>query len=92
MKITPNTYRPTLPERSLQNQTAASTAHSQKTSSSSVALSSTARHLQQAQATDQDINTTRVEALRQAIANGTMDINTNRIADGLIASTRDLLR
>lgn len=92
MKITPNTYKPTLPERSqplnAYNKTQANHA---KPSSSEVALSSTARHLQQVQATStHDVNVSRVEALRNAVANGTYEINSHRIADGLLASTREL--
>lgn len=93
MKITPNTY--TLPqlERSQQkNSQEQSTSGNPKPSSSAVALSSTARHLQQVQSSAGDIDMSRVQALREAIANGTMEINTDRIADNLIASTRELLK
>ena len=93
MKITPNTYRLTLPERPQQNQAPTNTKPgNQTTGSSAVALSSAARHLQQAQATTKDINTDLVETLRSAIANGTMTIDTNRIVDNLLASTRELLK
>ncbi|SEL74814.1 flagellar biosynthesis anti-sigma factor FlgM [Halomonas daqiaonensis] len=49
-------------------------------------------HLSQG-ATDasQDIDTVRVEELRDAIRDGKLDIRADRIADGLIASVQDLL-
>lgn len=49
-------------------------------------------HLSQA-ATDasQDIDTVRVEELREAIREGRLDMRADRIADGLIASVKDLL-
>ncbi|SFT56168.1 flagellar biosynthesis anti-sigma factor FlgM [Halomonas saccharevitans] len=49
-------------------------------------------HLSQS-ATDagQDIDTARVEELRKAIREGKLDVRAERIADGLIASVRDLL-
>ena len=93
MKITPNTYNLTQLERSHpkpnQEQT---TAGSSKPSSSAVALSSTARHLQQVQSSAGDIDVSRVQALRDAIANGTMEINPEQIADKLIADPRELLK
>ncbi len=49
-------------------------------------------HLSQgANDTRQDIDTLRVEALRDAIREGRLDIRAERIADGLIASVQDLL-
>lgn len=39
----------------------------------------------------QDIDTLRVEALKEAIREGRLDIQAERIADGLIASARELL-
>jgi len=49
-------------------------------------------HLSQA-ATDvsQDIDTARVEELRDAIREGRLDVRADRIADGLIESVKDLL-
>lgn len=94
MKITPNTYSLTQLERPQQKPTQDNAASGQpKTSSSAVALSATARHLQQVQSsTADDVNMERVQALRTAIANGTMEIDSNRIADSLISSTRELLK
>lgn len=50
-------------------------------------------HLSQG-ATDasQDIDTARVEELREAIREGRLDVRAERIADGLIASAQDLLK
>lgn len=60
-------------------------------SGSQVALSSTARHLAQLSDADQDINIVRVNEIRNALADGTLKINPERIADSLIASARELL-
>ncbi|MBK5939756.1 flagellar biosynthesis anti-sigma factor FlgM [Halochromatium roseum] len=45
----------------------------------------------EAAATDQDINVANVEAIRDAIRDGRLEVRADRIADGLIASVRDLL-
>nr|WP_246392836.1 flagellar biosynthesis anti-sigma factor FlgM [Halomonas organivorans] len=54
--------------------------------------SATMTHLRQA-GTDasRDIDTARVAELREAIREGHLEINPERIADGLIASVQDLL-
>ncbi|MFG6176409.1 flagellar biosynthesis anti-sigma factor FlgM [Halomonas sp. THAF12] len=54
--------------------------------------SATMTHLRQA-GTDasHDIDTARVAELREAIREGRLEINPERIADGLIASVQDLL-
>ncbi|WP_318782692.1 flagellar biosynthesis anti-sigma factor FlgM [Halomonas elongata] len=52
----------------------------------------TMTHLRQAGTdTSQDIDTTRVDELRDAIREGRLEIHPERIADGLIASVQDLL-
>lgn len=56
-----------------------------------VALSNTARHLAQLSITDGDINLVRVNEIRDALAQGTLKINPERIADGLIASAQELV-
>ncbi|WP_136067320.1 flagellar biosynthesis anti-sigma factor FlgM [Modicisalibacter radicis] len=43
------------------------------------------------QDTTQDIDTARVAEIRQAISEGRLEIDSGRIADGLIDSVRDLL-
>ncbi|EPC04551.1 hypothetical protein L861_04300 [Litchfieldella anticariensis FP35 = DSM 16096] len=40
---------------------------------------------------NQDIDSARVEEIRQAISEGRLEIHAERIADGLIDSVRDLL-
>nr|WP_272884780.1 flagellar biosynthesis anti-sigma factor FlgM [Chromohalobacter canadensis] len=41
--------------------------------------------------TSQDIDTARVDEIRQAISEGQMELDTGKIADGLIDSVRDML-
>lgn len=41
--------------------------------------------------TSQDIDQARVNDLRQAILEGRLEMNTDKIADGLLASVRDML-
>lgn len=49
-------------------------------------------HLQHdSAATDQDIDLVNVEAIREALREGRLEIRADRIAEGLIASVRDLL-
>ena len=49
-------------------------------------------HLRQPAAdSGQDIDTARVDEIRQAISEGRLEIRADKIADGLIASVRDLL-
>lgn len=51
-----------------------------------------ATHLRQGSAdTSQDIDAARVAEVRDAIREGRLEINPERIADGLIASVQDLL-
>lgn len=57
-----------------------------------VDLSSAARHLSGLQNSDNDINTARVAEIRDALASGQLKIDPSRIADGLLASVRDLLK
>lgn len=59
---------------------------------SSVDLSAAARHLSSLENADNDINVARVQELRDAIASGQLKIDASRIADGLLASVRDLLK
>ena len=47
---------------------------------------------QTTQDTSQDIDMARVAELREAIRDGKLDINVDKIADGLIASVQDLLK
>jgi flagellar biosynthesis anti-sigma factor FlgM len=57
-----------------------------------VDLSAAARHLAGLQNGEHDIDVAKVQELRDAIASGTLKIDTSRIADKLIASARELLK
>lgn len=57
-----------------------------------VDLSSAARHLSGLQNSDNDINVAKVAEIREALASGQLKIDPSRIADGLLASVRDLLK
>jgi len=70
-------------------------ASSQKTGagrSSSVDLSPAARNLSALQDGSADIQAQRVQQIRDALASGELQIDPGRIADGLLASVRDLLK
>lgn len=56
-----------------------------------VELSSTARHLALIAGAENDIDVVRVNEIRTALAEGTLKINPERIADGLIASAQELV-
>ena len=59
---------------------------------SQAASPATIAHLSNtSQDTTQDIDTARVAEIRQAISEGRLEIDSGRIADGLIDSVRDLL-
>lgn len=92
MKIT-NSFRAALPER-LNTKNAPSDALQNKAQahSAAVELSPAARQLQQLQSNSNDIDLDRVQSLRDALANGTLQIDTSRIADSIISSARDLLK
>lgn len=57
-----------------------------------VDLSPAARHLSGLQNSDNDINVAKVAEIREALASGQLKIDASRIADGLLASVRDLLK
>jgi len=57
-----------------------------------VAISHAAQQLANLQSCDADIDLLRVHAIRAAIAAADLTIDTSRIADGLIASARELLK
>ena len=57
-----------------------------------VDLSAAARHLAGLQNSENDIDVAKVQELRDAIASGQLKIDTSRIASGLIASARELLK
>ncbi len=58
-----------------------------------VNLSGLSSHLQSlASAGSSDIDTAHVESIKQAIKNGTLTIDSGKIADGVLATARDLLQ
>jgi len=59
---------------------------------SSVDLSPAARHLSALQDGGADIQAQRIQQIRDALASGELQIDPGRIADGLLASVRDLLK
>lgn len=73
----------------LGNRTPAPAAAEQKAGSDSVNLSSVASTLQ-GQGTP-PVNTSRIQEIKDAIAQGRFKINPEAIADGLIESARDLI-
>jgi negative regulator of flagellin synthesis FlgM len=71
------------------SQTAASTG----SGGASVSLSGLSQHLlSQAGSTSGDIDTAHVASIKQAIANGTLQIDSSKIADGVLQTARDLLQ
>lgn len=56
-----------------------------------VDISSLSSHLQEVGAGQAPVNGQRVAEIKQAIAEGRFQINPERIADGLLASVRDML-
>ncbi len=57
-----------------------------------VDLSPAARHLAALNDSDADVQIERVQQIRDALASGELKIDPSRIADGLLASVRDLLK
>ena len=62
---------------------------SESLSSISVALSAGSQSLHD---TEHDVDMEKVQALRESLANGTLKINAERIADGLINSAVELMK
>ncbi|AOB31034.1 flagellar biosynthesis protein FlgM [Bordetella sp. H567] len=61
-------------------------------SSAQVDLSPMSRKLVDLQSGSEDIDTAKVQAIRDAIAAGQLKIDPSKIADGLIASAKELLK
>ena len=57
-----------------------------------VDISSAALQLSNLHSGENDVNIDRVNEIRSALEAGTLKIDTSRIADGLIASARELLK
>ena len=62
------------------------------TNSSQVDLSSASQQLLALQDNGNDVDTDRVQAIRDAIASGQYTVDPSRITDGLISSIQDLLK
>lgn len=94
VKINSSTPRPSTPADSAAPKAAVSQAYSAGGGSSSaqVDLSAASRKLLEMQNGGSDINTERVAAIRAAIASGQIKMNPEKIADGILASARDLLK
>jgi negative regulator of flagellin synthesis FlgM len=94
VKIQSSTTRPAAPSDAASPRTALSQAYSSGGGSSSaqVELSPVARKMVELQNGASDIDAEKVAAIRAAIASGQIKIDPEKIADGLIASARDLLK
>ena len=57
-----------------------------------VDISPAARHLAALNDGDADVQAERVQQIRDALASGELKIDPSKIADGLLASVRDLLK
>jgi len=97
VKINAPTTRPTLgtdsaPQRSSLAQAYGGAVSSSTGGSSQVALSDTSRALSDLQDGKSDIDTARVAEIKAAIASGQLKIDAGKIADGIIASARELVK
>ncbi|MCK0744908.1 flagellar biosynthesis anti-sigma factor FlgM [Chromohalobacter nigrandesensis] len=90
MKIS-NLHPPTQPSPSEQSDAAQRTPHGSDTAQTDSPASITTLSQSNEADTSQDIDTARVDEIRQAISDGQMELDTGKIADGLIDSVRDLL-
>lgn len=61
-------------------------------SSHAVDLSTAGRQLAQLQSSNNDIDMEKVSAIKLAIANGELKIDTSKIADSLLSTARDLMK
>lgn len=97
MKITSNTLNSQLASsiaatRNTRGASGGASAGGGANKAAAVDLSAAARHLAGLQNADNDIDVAKVQELRDAIASGSLKIDTSRIADSLIASARELLK
>jgi negative regulator of flagellin synthesis FlgM len=73
--------------------TSAAPAASSSSGDANVSLSGLSQHLlSQASSGSGDIDTAHVAAIKQAISNGTLQIDSGKIADGVLQTARDLLQ
>lgn len=92
LKITPNSPRTGLVTDTNNPRAPGIASDSRSSNAAKVAFSPTARALSALSDGSSDIDMARVAEIRDAIAAGNLKIDTSRIADGLIASARDLLK
>lgn len=92
LKITPNSPRTGLVTDTNTPRATGVSGDSRASGAAKVAFSPTARALSSLSDGSNDIDMARVAEIRDAIAAGNLKIDTSRIADGLIASARDLLK
>jgi negative regulator of flagellin synthesis FlgM len=94
VKINSSTPRPAAPTDNAAPRASLTQAYASDSGSSSaqVALSPVSRKLVEMQSGSSDINMERVASIRAAIASGQMQIDPTKIADGIIASARELLK
>lgn len=94
MKITSNPFKPAAPEApgSSRAESAGRAGSGAASGRGAVDLSAAARHLATLENTGNDIDMVKIQALRDALASGELKIDASRIADGLLASARDLLK
>ncbi len=92
MKITPNSPPAGLVTDTTPPRATGVSGDSPASGAAKVAFSPTARALLSLSDGSSDIDMARVAEMRDAIAAGNLKIDTSRIADGLIASARDLLK
>jgi negative regulator of flagellin synthesis FlgM len=72
---------------------AAASASSAAAGDASVSLSGLSAQLRSLAASGEaDIDVSHVESIKQAIADGTLTMDANKIADGILATARDLLK
>ena len=81
----------TLPETTRSRGPQATTGKPEATDSERVDISSLSARLQEVGAGETAVNAAKVAEIKQAIAEGRFQINPERIADGLLASVRDML-
>ena len=92
MKITPTSSNSAVNSVSGARTTAGTSKNPDSPGKSTVELSPAARQLASLQNSDNDVNLERVQEIRDAIAAGRLKVDTERIADSLLASARELLK
>ncbi|HBT31458.1 MAG TPA: flagellar biosynthesis anti-sigma factor FlgM [Pusillimonas sp.] len=91
MKITPSIKNAAVTPATPSRQGPAQAAQNNSGGKTAVDLSPAARQLANLQNGENDIDMARVQQIKDALASGQLKINPERIADGLLASARELL-